>query len=284
MRNSKAVFSEIVSGIHLDEGLDEKKAIAGLLLDHIFQISRSDVMLDRPLEWTPETQAKLSALLTRINEGQPVQYVTGEAWFLGKKFKVDSGVLIPRPETEELVEEALLYLRQRPGELTQVVDVGTGSGCIAVSLALQTSATIFATDLSADALRVANENARTHKVEVSFIQHDIIHEQLPFTSVDVLISNPPYIAQSERSQMKENVTRYEPSLALFVPDEDPLLFYRRIAKEGSRLLKKGGLIIVEINERFGEDTAELMKVAGLVDVAVIRDLSGKNRIVKAYQP
>lgn len=284
MRNSKAVFSEIVAGIHLNEGLDEKKAIAAFVMDHIFHLSGSEVMLDKPLDWQPESQQKVESFLRRINRGEPVQYVAGEAWFLGRKFKVDSNVLIPRPETEELVGEAISYLEQRPGAVTRVVDVGTGSGCISVSLALNTSAIVIGTDVSEGALRVANENANMHNVEVSFIHHDIISDYLPFNGIDVLISNPPYIAQSESSQMKENVTRFEPDLALFVPDADPLVFYRRIAQEGRKILKKGGMVIVEINERFGRETADLMEAEGLINVSVVRDLSGKNRIVKAYQP
>lgn len=284
MRNSKGVYSEIISRLHINEGPDEKSAIAAFLMEHLFRISHPDILVEKPIHWTVEMDQKIQSLLGRINRGEPVQYVTGEAWFLNEKYKVNSSVLIPRPETEELVEEAMQYIKTRHAQPVTAADIGTGSGCIAISLALHTHASLVATDVSMEALRVARENALTHQVGVTFLEHDILHDQLPLRAIDLLVSNPPYITRSEHTLMRENVTEFEPHLALFVADDDPLLFYRRIAQEGRRILNAGGMLIVEINEKFGDDVKELFKANGYIDAEVIVDLSGKNRIVKAFQP
>lgn len=283
MRNSKGVYSEIISRIHINEGQDEKNAIGAFLMDHLFGISRPEILTNKPVAWTSEIETRVQALLERINSGEPVQYVTGEAWFLGEKYKVGPNVLIPRPETEEMVQEAIKHIVSLGPRQVVVLDIGTGSGCIPISLALRTHASLVATDISAEALRVAQENARIHHVNVTFLQHDILRDRLPFHAVDLLMSNPPYIARAEQKLMNDSVTRFEPHLALFVPDDDPLCFYRRIAQEGRKILNEKGMIIVEINERYGDDVKELFLANGYTDVCIVRDLSGKNRMVKAFQ-
>jgi release factor glutamine methyltransferase len=285
MRNSKAVYSEIIAGIRLNEDLDEKRAIASALIDNLFGLSQSEIMLGKPLNWTADIDARVEKSLERINQGEPVQYVTGEAYFFGERFFVDPNVLIPRPETEELV--SLIVGRVPSMKKTtslRIVDVGTGSGCIAVSLARKIKAEFFATDVSAKALSVAKRNSERHRVDVTFMEHDILKHELPINGIDVLVSNPPYIAASEAGTIKQNVTGYEPHLALFVADEDPLKFYNRIALEGRRVLNPNGLIVFEINARFGKEVAQLLKKTGFTAVEVLKDLSGKERIVKAFQP
>jgi release factor glutamine methyltransferase len=285
MRNSKAVYSEIIAGIRLNEDLDEKRAIASALIDNLFGLSQSEIMLGKPLNWTADIDARVEKSLERINQGEPVQYVTGEAYFFGERFFVDPNVLIPRPETEELV--SLIVGRVPSMKKTtslRIVDVGTGSGCIAVSLARKIKAEFFATDVSAKALSVAKRNSERHRVDVTFLEHDILKHELPINGIDVLVSNPPYIAASEAGTIKQNVTGYEPHLALFVADEDPLIFYNRIALEGRRVLNPNGLIVFEINARFGKEVAHLLKKTGFTAVEVLKDLSGKERIVKAFQP
>jgi release factor glutamine methyltransferase len=285
MRNSKAVYSEIIAGIRLNEDLDEKRAIASALIDNLFGLSQSEIMLGKPLNWTADIDARVEKSLERINQGEPVQYVTGEAYFFGERFFVDPNVLIPRPETEELVSlivELVPSMKKTTG--LRIVDVGTGSGCIAVSLARKIKAEFFATDVSAKALSVAKRNSERHRVDVTFMEHDILKHELPINGIDVLVSNPPYIAASEAGTIKQNVTGYEPHLALFVADEDPLKFYNRIALEGRRVLNPNGLIVFEINARFGKEVAQLLKKTGFTAVEVLKDLSGKERIVKAFQP
>jgi len=190
-------------------------------------------------------------------------------------------VLIPRPETEELVRLVLDEIAAR--ETCRMVDIGTGSGCIPVTIKLEAPETrVFATDISGDALAVARKNARQLRAEVIFSKHDILHDTLVFPEVDIVTSNPPYIASREKSTMSKNVTDYEPHLALFVDDDDPLIFYKCIVAQAKRVLRPGGMLVVEINERFGQEIMYLFEASGLQRISIHQDLSNKDRIVKGY--
>lgn len=222
---------------------------------------------------------ELSQILAAIRDHCPAQYITGFAWFLDRKFAVREGVLIPRPETEELVRMITDRYKGRSG--LRVLDVGTGSGCIAVTLAAELKqAKVVAVDVSESALEVARENARRHRVSVDFVRCDMLQEG-PSGYFDLIVSNPPYVTLQEKDEMRPNVLRYEPHRALFVPDDDPLVFYRAIAEYGCRSLNPGGMLWFELNERYGSEVASLLEQSGYSEVAVHDDMFGKQRMAEA---
>lgn len=222
---------------------------------------------------------ELPQILAAIRDHCPAQYITGFAWFLDRKFAVREGVLIPRPETEELVRMITDRCRGRSG--LRVLDVGTGSGCIAVTLAAELKqAEVVAVDVSESALEVARENARRHRVSVDFVRCDMLQEG-PSGHFDLIVSNPPYVTLQEKDEMRPNVLRYEPHRALFVPDDDPLVFYRAIAEYGCRSLNPGGMLWFELNERYGSEVASLLEQSGYSEVAVHDDMFGKQRMAEA---
>ncbi len=229
-------------------------------------------------------EEKLANLLedtARLSAGEPIQYLLGEAWFCGRKFKVNRNVLIPRPETEELVSLALRNLEKR-GPKAKALDLCTGSGCIAWSLALQQYPT-WALDVSDKALELS-ETQFESPFAPAFLKADLLSDSIPETLLtqapfDLIVSNPPYILDSEKSAMRANVLDYEPALALFVPDADPLLFYRAIGRWSRRLLAENGALIVEINENLGEETASLLSEELGRRAVVVKDFAGKDRFV-----
>ncbi|MCB0487055.1 MAG: peptide chain release factor N(5)-glutamine methyltransferase [Cyclobacteriaceae bacterium] len=278
MPNSKEVFDRFVSAITLDDSLDEKRSIAFLILECEFRIAKSQILANTEVEnfdWQ-----RLDSLIGRINKHEPIQYILGEQEFFGRTFFVNPSVLIPRPETELLVENVLTFARKRQPSIN-ILDIGTGSGCIPITLALELpSANLFATDISGDAIVVAKTNAAKHKTNVSFIRSDIISDELPNQQFDVIVSNPPYIMEKEKATMRNNVLQYEPHEALFISNDDPLLFYRIIAAKAKGNLKPKGLLAFEINERFGKDMVQLLAKLGYSNIEIIKDFSGKDRIAK----
>lgn len=225
----------------------------------------------------------LHALL-QLKSGKPVQYITGMVEFSGVYIKVAPGVLIPRPETEELAD--LIYKDYRHLEFSEfsLLDIGTGSGCIAVSLAKRFEGlTVTGTDISPEALGIAEENASTNEAAVSFIKADILDKSswTQFGTFDIIVSNPPYIPETDKKMMAVNVLEYEPHTALFVPDDDPLKFYRQIGLFGIHHLAKPGTLYLEIHERFGNEVKELLQSMGYERVLVIKDIHEKDRFVKA---
>jgi release factor glutamine methyltransferase len=283
MKNCKALFQEIISGIKLSETKAEIESIAYVLLADHFLISQTQVLANDAIPWSDAEQMKLMNALERINAGEPVQYISGKAFFFGRSFLVDPAVLIPRPETEELVEEVIRFARQN-GTQQRILDIGTGSGCIPVTLATEIpTATVMATDISDKALAVARQNVLKHEVQVQLLLHNIIAQPIPFKNLSVVISNPPYITISEKNSLRKNVVEFEPHVALFVDDDDPLLFYRVITREAKEALNKGGLLAFEINERYGPQVVSLLKETGFCDVQLIVDISGKPRIVKGIK-
>lgn len=281
MKNSKTVFQDFIANITLKESTDEIKSIAHLVFAKILGLDRTDILAAKPVTLEPELEEKLYAIAQRINKHEPVQYILGEAEFFGRLFQVNASVLIPRPETEYLIHEILHYANLHKKHDLKILDIGTGSGCIPVTLKKELpEASVTATDISIDALTVARNNATMLNASVDFIQHDILAQDIPLGGLDVVVSNPPYIAQTEEAAMNSNVLQYEPHLALFVPDDDALKFYKAIAIKAHEVLVRGGLLIVEINERFGNETAAVLKANDYHHVAIIKDLDGKDRIVK----
>ena len=282
--NSKALFNDLVKSITIDESIDEIEAIAYIVLENSLAITRTDVLAERRIHVRPSEEKLIKDIVRRLNTNEPIQYVYGESEFYGRKFKVDSSVLIPRPETEELVELVKAHFSSISLS-PRIVDIGTGSGCIAITLALEIAGSkIFATDVSGEALETAGCNAMTLGANVKYLNSNILDDDIPVEGLNAVVSNPPYIPVSEMHSMKNNVTRFEPSLALFVSDEDPLIFYKAIANKAFQSLVDGGLIAMEINERFGSEVAHLVSEAGFKEVRILKDIFGKERIVKGLRP
>lgn len=222
---------------------------------------------------------KFTEMVGLLKSGRPIQYIIGETEFAGLRFGVNAATLIPRPETAELVEWVSGVLEAG----MKVIDIGTGSGCIAVSLAMRhPDCCVSGMDISADAVAMAERNARHNAVEVEWRVGDILHfEREQWGKYDVIVSNPPYVRECEKAEMEDRVLRFEPSQALFVPDEDPLVFYRRIGEFGQRQLNPGGKLFFEINEALGPQMLELMEQCGYTNLELRKDFYGKDRMVKA---
>lgn len=257
----------------------EARAIADYVLDVRFGLTRADVICGGVERMTADERAELERVFSRLEGGEPVQYVVGETMFCGRTFHVRPGVLIPRPETEELC--ALVTSRCKSSACLNILDIGTGSGCIAVTLAADMpQAAVTAWDISSEALGVARENATLNGVGVAFERRDMLSGGLPDATWDVIVSNPPYICNKEKKDMCANVLDHEPHTALFVPDDDPLLFYRAIARYAASTLTPGGRLFFEINAAYGRETAGMMRRMGFEDVAVHRDMYGRERIAE----
>ena len=245
----------------------------------------------------PGAEKYLLSCVERLATGEPLQYVMGFEWFCGHKFNVAPGVLIPRPETEELVNKAIGFAQQhQSANPLRILDICTGSGCIAWSLAAAVpQAEVNACDISQQALKIASTQqiqcADNTPAKVKFLECDILGEDAQQKiaqacgegEFNLIISNPPYVCECEKSQMRENVLNHEPHLALFVPDNDPLKFYRAIAQLSGRILSPGGALMFEINERFGSETAQMMQQMGYTGCQVQQDLFGKDRMVVGYK-
>lgn len=235
--------------------------------------------LGKDIALSPKKEQELEDILQRLSRFEPLQYIEGRTLFLGREFWVAPGVLIPRPETEELVE---LMLKEIPAD-ARILDVGTGSGCIAISLAKALpDALVTAWDVSPEALSVARVNACKLQANVRFVECDVLACQVDEVGLyDVIVSNPPYVTEAEKADMEPNVLQWEPSLALFVPDDDPLRFYRRIAVLGRDMLADGGRLYFEINRAYGREMVEMLRTMGYVRVRVKKDLSQNDRFVIA---
>jgi release factor glutamine methyltransferase len=281
MKNAKILLMEIVRSVLVAETPGEIESIAFVLLEDLFGVDRNMVMSDKVISWNEQDQHKLESALERINQGEPVQYVVGTALFYGRRFFVDKSVLIPRPETEELAEFVIGYIRTtHPHDGVRILDIGTGSGCLPVTFAAEIKgSTIMATDISEAAIATASRNVRQNRVQVQLLLHDVLTQPLPFTDVDVITSNPPYIPRGEKEALSRHVVDHEPHLALFVEDEDPLLFYRAIARKSKSAFSGVGLLAVETHAGYAADVAELFTGSGYQHVGIRPDLSGNARIV-----
>ncbi len=254
----------------------EKANYASMLIETFLGLNRVDAIINKPFELNNSEALEFNQSILKLNQLEPIQYVLGFAWFMDWQFKVTEDTLIPRPETEELVD----LINKGHSEASRVLDIGTGTGCIPIALKLKNPDwNITALDISADALEVAKSNAEQLGASINFVKIDILKEAIPPLQYDIVVSNPPYITEAEKNKMQHNVLNFEPHLALFVKDKDPLLFYRVIAQKSKVNLKKGGTLYFEINETYGNETKELMASMGYLDVQVFQDLSGKDRMV-----
>jgi release factor glutamine methyltransferase len=293
MLTAKTLFNQLVSEITSVYEENEAKSIVYLLLEHYLNLSKTDILLGNTVSQLFDFQA----IICRLKANEPIQYIIEETEFYGRKFKVTPDTLIPRPETEELIQLTInsyqlavksdSIVPPRNIEAT-ILDIGTGSGCIAISLACELpNSQVHAYDISENALKIAKENAEKNGANVIFQKVDILNispSSFPpssFYPFSIIVSNPPYVMNAEKLEMEQNVLDYEPHLALFVEDSNPLIFYKAIAEFAAKNLTDKGLCVVEINQAFGLETAGLFWNQGFQSVEVIKDMFGKDRMVKA---
>ena len=261
--------------------------IIDILLEEYFSYSASLLHTHRYKELEPQEEHALVAMLSKLEEGMPLQLVLGKAWFFDLHIQVSKDTLIPRPETEELVNWIVEENLNKDG--LSILDIGTGSGCIALALKkFLPFNEIMATDISHEALAIAQKNAEINKLDISFFQGDILNKSFvgyPARQFDVIVSNPPYITVSEQAKMHPNVIKFEPYQALFVPDNNPLLFYEAIADYCIKNSQTACIVYFEINENLGNEMKEMLKNKGFQNIALKKDMSGKVRMIRAiFQP
>lgn len=264
-------------------GEGEARAMVRLIFHHLKGWSQTEMIIHESDTISEYMQGKIDEILHLLEEHHPIQYILGEARFYGMDLHVAPGVLIPRPETEQLIDRTVSLASSRSD--LSLMDVGTGSGAIAIALARNLRfPDITAVDVSPEALTIARENAKRLKADISFIQKDILSWAPEDDSLDFIVSNPPYIVPEEKAEMEEHVLGHEPSLALFVPASDPLLFYRRIADIGTRALHHGGWVVFEINPLFVNEMHDMLASLGYTDIDTERDFNSRPRITSARWP
>lgn len=252
----------------------EVESFAYLSIEKILGYSKSDCIIHSKQELSNNNIISFENIINDIKQNIPIQYILGEAHFYDLKFKVNSSTLIPRGETEELVQYILLH------DFISVLEIGTGSGCIAVSIAKNSNAKITAIDNSIGALEIAKSNAVLNSVEINFQLRDVFNFS-DIKKYDLIVSNPPYVLESEKKLMDKNVLDYEPHNALFVSDDDPLAYYKEIAKIATNNLNKNGLLFFEINEKYSNQIIELLSNLNFVDIELKKDINGRDRIIKS---
>jgi len=265
----------------------ELRNIIELVIERITNMSRAEQVKNKVPYLTCTQLENLDVITERLKKNEPVQYVLGEAWFAGMKFKVNKNVLIPRPETEELVDWVVKESQKSNPESFRdksqnIIDIGTGSGCIPIALKKKLpQATLSAIDVCSETLFTATENAIELNTDVNFLLLDFLDEEKwkELGQYNIIVSNPPYVKQSEINTMHERVKEFEPHLALFVPDNDPLLFYKKLSDFSMKHLIAGGKLFVEINEALGEGVSSLFRSAGFVNIELKKDMQGKDRMV-----
>ena len=255
----------------------EVQNMAFWCIHSISKLSRSEYLLSSNSPLSKDNVSFYQSVVSRLQNFEPLQYILGECEFYGLSLKVSPSCLIPRPETEELVHWILQH------NFTKALDIGTGSACIPIALAKHKEAQITALDISSDALSIARENAKKNTVDIHFIEHNIFNDIDLKTSFDLIVSNPPYVLESEKTLMNNNVLDYEPHLALFVSDNDALIYYKRIIDFSKVHLQREGLLFLEINEQKSVEIKELLENNGFENVLIKKDMQGKNRMVKAVR-
>jgi release factor glutamine methyltransferase len=255
------------------------------VIQYAFHYNRAAYSLNKHIDITADKEEQINAILKRLTEGEPLQYILERAWFMGLPLKVNNKVLIPRPETEELVDKIIKDYQHVSHTPLEIIDIGTGSGCIPIALKKYLKeAHLHALDVSKDALEIAKQNAMDHHTSINFILANILEWDLIFQDdmkFDVIVSNPPYIPPNEQEAMHSNVLQYEPHLALFVEEKAPLLFYETIASFALIHLKKSGTLYFEINRNYGKEVLDLLQKKGFQHVFLLQDMQGADRMIKA---
>ena len=254
-----------------------------LVIDHYLGLERFVLAMQPNLVVSKDNEEPLFYALSQLKQERPIQYILGKAHFCDLEFGVDENVLIPRPETEELVYWILNEVQQGTRqERLRILDIGTGSGCIAISLAKNLpNAKVYALDISKKALQIAQQNAVDNKVDIVFLEADILSMEGFKDKFDVIVSNPPYVRELEKKEMKNNVLEHEPGLALFVSDGDPLIFYKKITLFALNHLKTSGMLFIEINQYLGEEMKQLLEAGNFSEIELRKDMFGNNRMLKA---
>ena len=272
-------FFESLKGIH-DE--NEVESFFFILTEYLHNLKRIDLALNPSFEISEAEVQKWESIISELKTEKPIQYIIGETWFYDSKFYVNEHTLIPRPETEELVDWIFATEKKNDKkEKLTILDIGTGTGCIPISLKKNIpQAEVFAIDVSEEALKVAQRNALENKVEINFILQNILETEDLKQQFDIIVSNPPYVRNMEKQEIKKNVLAFEPHLALFVEDTDALLFYRKIAQLALKSLTPNGLLFFEINQYLGKETVELLENLGFKNIELKKDIYGNDRMIK----
>ena len=276
LKNFKTFFTNELSSIYPTSEID---TFFFYLIEEYLDFKRVDVVLKSDFEIPTEVISKLNTALIRLKKEEPIQYILGKTEFYGLPFSVTKDTLIPRPETEELVEWILNEVDK--SKKLQILDIGTGTGCIPISLAKHLpNAKISAIDISKKALNIAKQNASLNNVDINFIELDILKADTLSKKYDIIVSNPPYVRELEKTEIKNNVLNNEPHLALFVDDDNPLVFYDKIADLAKKHLNKNGVLFFEINQYLGKETIEMLKEKGFKNLEIRKDFVGNDRMIK----
>jgi release factor glutamine methyltransferase len=280
VKDITTLFLAELSGIYSE---NEIRNLVFFSFEYLLDFKRTDMMLKKDEIVENDTVPRLESILHSLKQHKPIQYILGKTEFYGLPFLVNENVLIPRQETEELVR---WIIDENKNEKSLILDIGTGSGCIAISLKKYlSSADVSAIDISSKALELANENALLNNIIVNFLEADILCDtnNAALTTYDIIVSNPPYIRESEKLLMKENVLNYEPHLALFVKDDDALLYYKAIADFALKNLKSSGKLYLEINEAYGPEITKMIADKGFLKIEIKKDISGKDRMLRCFK-
>ncbi|MFD2530793.1 MULTISPECIES: peptide chain release factor N(5)-glutamine methyltransferase [Polaribacter] len=281
LKEFKTLFTEALSNTYPQTEID---SFFFILIEEKLNLKRIDTVINPNFLIEDSIEIELKNIITRLQKQEPIQYIIGNTEFYGYPFLVDKNTLIPRPETEELVSwilEEINKTEEISNEKASILDIGTGSGCIPISLAKeQKSSNIFAIDVSNKALKVAKKNAILNNVEISFIEQNILETNSLPQKFDIIVSNPPYVRELEKAEIKQNVLNNEPHLALFVEDDNPLLFYKKIADLAKNHLLKNGVLFFEINQYLGQETVLMLKEKGFTNIILKKDYFGNDRMIK----
>ncbi|MFS4492082.1 peptide chain release factor N(5)-glutamine methyltransferase [Maribacter sp. 2308TA10-17] len=284
LREIKNIFHTELDTLYPKEEVD---SFFYMLIEDQLELERFVLAMEPNLIISKEEETPLFEALSRLKLQEPIQHIIGTTHFMDMDFEVTSNVLIPRPETEELVHWIIEEVHSTKYEVRsrntlKILDVGTGSGCIAISLAKNLpKAKVYALDVSAEALEVAQKNAKLNNVDIDFLKDDILALESMDTNFDIIVSNPPYVRELEKKEMQTNVLEHEPDLALFVSDENPLVFYKGITAFAVKNLKENGLLFFEINQYFGKETEQLLKNHNFSEIELRKDMFGNDRMLKA---
>jgi release factor glutamine methyltransferase len=281
LKEIKTIFHKELDDIYPKEEVD---SFFYIFIEHYLKLDRFVLVLQPNLVVAKEEEQPLFEALAALKLEKPIQYITGTAHFMDLELKVNEHVLIPRPETEELVEWIITDCQLERSRELKILDIGTGSGCIAIALAKNISnAKVYAIDVSTEALEVAKENAQSNNVCIEYIQMDVLNPKEIELEFDVIVSNPPYVRELEKQEIKDNVKAYEPTIALFVPDEDALLFYRAIIAFAERHFSKKGSLYMEINQYLGKETKALLEAGNFSEIELRKDFFGNDRMLKGIK-
>ena len=276
----KAITRQINENLSCSYTAGEISALTRIIATELLGVSQMAFYLKDDITLTAEQQTLLDNAIERLKKQEPIQYILGYSDFCGLRFKVTPATLIPRPETSELVE----WIASEATGNGSILDIGTGSGCIAISLAHKMpQSKVTAWDISPDALAVATENSKANGCDVAFEEVDILAYRPTGKQFDIIVSNPPYIKENEKAEIHSNVLDWEPHTALFVPDSDPLLFYRTIAEKGMQILKPGGRLYFEINRAHGKETMEMLAAFGYTSIELRKDFADNDRMIRAVK-